>query len=115
MTTRELGDLLLQQFSDIVISVQINTGRVRAILRDESFIDIWFNDRGKYSYHWQEGRGAIYRFNNAPHHPEILTHPHHFHDGSQENIRESSVSGVTPQDVEIIMNFIRHHVNSRGL
>lgn len=110
MTSQELGQLLLHQFSNLIVSVQVGTGRVRAILADESFIDIWFNERGRYSYHWQQGEGAIYRFNNAPHHPEILTHPHHFHDGSQDNVRESPVSGVTQNGVETIMTFVREHL-----
>ncbi len=110
MTSQELGQLLLQQFSDLIVSVQIGTGRVRAILADEIFIDICFNERGRYSYHWQQGEGAIYRFNNAPHHPKIPTHPPHFHDGSQGNVRESPVSGVTRNDVQTIMTFVREHL-----
>ena len=36
--------------------------------------------RTKYSYHWQTERGKlIKRWDNAPHHPEIATSPHHFH------------------------------------
>ena len=111
MTHQELGELLLQQFSDLVTSVQIGTGQVRAILADDSFIDIWFNDRGRYSYHWQHGAGAIYRFNNAPHHPQVLTHPNHFHDGAQDHLRESPVSGVTQNDVEVVLNFIRQRIH----
>lgn len=34
----------------------------------------------KYSYHWQGSDGALLRrWDNAPHHPEVATHPHHVH------------------------------------
>jgi hypothetical protein len=35
-----------------------------------------------YSYHWQDKeQKLVTRWDNAPHHPEIETHPHHLHDG----------------------------------
>lgn len=34
----------------------------------------------KYSFHWQNKNGdLIRRWDNAPHHPEIATFPHHVH------------------------------------
>ena len=36
----------------------------------------------KYSFHWQRRDGTpIYRWDNAPHHREIDTFPHHLHEG----------------------------------
>lgn len=33
-----------------------------------------------YAYHYQNARHQlIFRYDNAPHHPEISTHPHHKH------------------------------------
>jgi hypothetical protein len=41
----------------------------------------------KYSYHWQRSHGQLVkRWDNAPHHPEIETHPHHLHDQDEENV-----------------------------
>jgi hypothetical protein len=38
----------------------------------------------KYSYHWQTHTGELLlRWDNAPHHPESSTHPHHKHVGGQ--------------------------------
>lgn len=34
----------------------------------------------KYSYHWEDDRGQLRcRWDNAPHWPDIPTHPHHKH------------------------------------
>lgn len=36
----------------------------------------------KYSFHWQRSDGClICRWDNAPHHPELSTFPHHIHEG----------------------------------
>ncbi|MEI6285017.1 MAG: DUF6516 family protein [Bacillota bacterium] len=53
----------------------------------------------KYSYHWQSPAGEIRkRWDNAPHHREIETYPHHLHDGSEDNVKPSQVIGM----VEIV-------------
>ena len=41
----------------------------------------------KYSFHWQDTNGNIRkRWDNAPHHANLATFPHHVHDGSEENV-----------------------------
>jgi len=41
----------------------------------------------KYSFHWQDSTGQLLkRWDNAAHHPEIKTSPHHFHDGAEETV-----------------------------
>lgn len=41
----------------------------------------------KYSFHWQDASGRLRkRWDNAPHHPEVSTHPHHVHDGDDLNV-----------------------------
>ena len=40
----------------------------------------------KYSFHWQDAGGRLLkRWDNAAHHPEVATHPHHLHDGAEAN------------------------------
>lgn len=42
----------------------------------------------KYSFHWQDVAGQlIKRWDNAAHHPELSTHPHHVHDGAEANVQ----------------------------
>ena len=41
----------------------------------------------KYRHHWQDSEGRLrQRWDNAPHHPEIDTFPHHLHDGAEEQV-----------------------------
>lgn len=44
----------------------------------------------KYSFHWQDANHKlIRRWDNAPHHPEIRTHPYHVHENSEDNVKPS--------------------------
>lgn len=41
----------------------------------------------KYSFQWQDAVGVLRkRWDSAAHHPELPTHPHHLHDGTEENV-----------------------------
>lgn len=47
------------------------------IIRKEQLVKL------RYAYHYQDESGErIFRYDNAPHYPEIFTYPHHKHVGS---------------------------------
>jgi hypothetical protein len=69
--------------------------RYQLDLQDRGFLEIFerFEIRSgepiitKYSYHWQDASGNLKkRWDNAAHHPEIVTHPHHVHIEQDENV-----------------------------
>ena len=73
--------------------------RIRLHLVDNSFLEIsealaveegrvaWLS----YRYHWQDATGRlVLRYDDAPHHPEIETFPHHKH------LREAVVAAQRP-------------------
>lgn len=69
--------------------------RYKLMLRDGSVMEMFENSRimqeavkvTKYSFHWQDGTGRLrMRWDNAPHHPEVSTHPHHVHAESESNV-----------------------------
>ena len=38
----------------------------------------------RYAYHWQDAKGQLLaRWDNAPHHRDLLTFPDHFHNGTK--------------------------------
>ncbi len=50
--------------------------------------------RTKYSYHFQDKNGKlIKRWDNAPHHPEIESYPHHLHISESRVIKSNEISG----------------------
>ena len=50
----------------------------------------------KYRHHWQDRNGRlIKRWDNAPHHPEVDTFPHHLHDGAEDRVVDhSAINGL---------------------
>ena len=69
--------------------------RYRLTLRDGGLLEMFdrFQVVGgrlqvtKYSFHWQDTDGQLRgRWDNAAHHPEAPTHPHHVHDSAEANV-----------------------------
>ena len=115
----KLKEIALTEFPDIVISSSITKGplntpkSLRIFLIDNSFLEIWLSSE-KYSYHWQKRDGKIYRHDNAPHprHKHLKTFPKHFHDGSEEKVKESNISNNPEQAVREFLAFIREKLKS---
>jgi len=113
----EIIEFVLREFSDIVVNAQLrftSSGAIekfRIFLKDESFVDVWLSTSGKYSYHWEHRhiRGLIHRHDNAPHGRwrGIKTFPKHFHDGSEENVKESLISDSPVEAVREFLGFIK--------
>ena len=61
--------------------------RCRVTFWDGSFLDIYevistelgYPVRINYAYTYLRNDQRVFRYDNAPHHPEIATHPHHKH------------------------------------
>jgi hypothetical protein len=72
---------------EVVEEASVQLLRVRAEIIDGSLLyvrEAFFPYASKYSYHWQTRTGELLlRWDNAPHHPELSTQPHHKHVGEQ--------------------------------
>lgn len=84
--------------------------RVRCALTDGSELQLIERFRAidnaiaveKYSFHWQSNDGTpICRWDNAPHHRNLTTFPHHLHEGEA-----SAVKAHAPVDVFAILSEI---------
>lgn len=61
----------------------------------------------KYSYHWQKSKGdLIIRWDNAPYHDQIETHPHHKH-VKHKIIKSKKVA------LNDILNFIENKITTK--
>ena len=60
--------------------------------------------KSKYSYHLEDTKGLIFRYDNAPHHKEIETSPHHKHlkDGSVVPSKELDLHNVLDEIWDIL-------------
>lgn len=58
-------------------------------------------ERMVYVYHYQAKDGSmIFRYDNAPHYPDLIHAPHHRHDSMNQ------VSGIQPPDLEVVLQEI---------
>jgi hypothetical protein len=110
-------EVVTSEYSDIAVDVQLRhtpsgaIERLRIFLVDETFLDIWLSPSGKYSYHWEQRhvRGCIHRHDNAPHMKwkEVKTFPKHFHDGNENNVKESTIPDEPTAAASYFLSFVR--------
>jgi len=82
-------EILMQETRSDLIKIKLKTFLVdgSVIFMREIIIQNVLLD---YSYHWQNNNGSlIIRFDNTAHYPNITTHPHHKHVGSETNVQAS--------------------------
>jgi hypothetical protein len=68
--------------------------RCRVFFWDDSFLDIYevvstelgYPVRVGYSYTYIRQGERLFRYDNAPHHPEVITYPHHKHVGPLDRL-----------------------------
>ncbi len=46
----------------------------------------------RYRYHYRKGNAQIFRYDNAPHYPQLQTFPHHKHDANDQAIESAEMS-----------------------
>jgi len=91
--------------------------RCRVFFWDGSYLDLYevvstelgYPIRVHYAYTYiREGQRA-FRYDNAPHHPEIATHPHHKHIGPSDRVAPSDQPTLS-----LILAEIEASLGSRG-
>ncbi|MBI3958939.1 MAG: hypothetical protein HY328_09025 [Chloroflexi bacterium] len=83
--------------------------RGRVFFWDDSFLDIYevvstelgYPVRISYAYTYLQGRERLFRYDNAPHHPEIVTFPHHKHIGPHDRLAPSDQPSLSQVLAEI--------------
>ncbi|BAD84499.1 hypothetical protein, conserved [Thermococcus kodakarensis KOD1] len=84
--------------------------KIRAELIDGSVLHIRefvSNEEYNYSFQWQRDSELIIRWDNAPHHKDLPTFPHHKHVGSEKNVLPSSE--ITLEEVlGVISSYIQN-------
>lgn len=66
-----VADLCFYDGSLLAVSERVRLERNRVV-------------KAEYRYHYQRADGTlVFRYDNAPHHPEVSTHPHHVHVGER--------------------------------
>lgn len=76
---------------------------LRVFFVDGGFLDVWLSE-DRYSFHFQSD-GDVVRFDNAPHHDHVDTHPHHRHEGG--TVADSPLRGKPVEDFRSVMEYLR--------
>jgi hypothetical protein len=71
--------------------------RCRVFFWDESYLDLFevvnteqgYPVKVHYAYTYVRGDERVFRYDNAPHHPQIPTNPHHKHIGPEDTVTAS--------------------------
>ena len=111
-TLNSRQELDIQEINIVQYKPENNVGEfhARASFYDASLLEavekVSLDDgeiiKDQYSYHYQEANGdLVFRYDNAPHHPEIETFPHHKHIESDNNVIASQ-----PPDVSEVLQEI---------
>lgn len=104
------------EYARIVVSSEIFHNKLRIFITDGFFADTWFSTRipGRFSYHWEKRHidGRIYRHDNFPdpRWGKLPTFPKHFHNGSQEEVKESQISDDPMKAIRQFMEFIQERI-----
>jgi Family of unknown function (DUF6516) len=83
--------------------------RCRVVFWDASYLDIYevvstelgYPVRVHYAYTYVRQGQRAFRYDNAPHHPEIVTHPHHRHIGSADRLAPADQPSLSQVLLEI--------------
>lgn len=102
ISLQELARIAEIEFSGIVDTTEMIGTKLRIMLIKGGFIDVWLSKRlrDRFGFHWEEKTtGLSYRYDNFPNSrwKYVSTYPYHFHNGSQDNVIDSSQFDV---DVE---------------
>jgi hypothetical protein len=116
---QSLADLALAEFEDIITRTAFIGGtpaspnKLRLVLIDDSFLDVWLSVEGEYAYHWEQRRqhGQFHRWDNAPHHPRVASYPAHFHDGDEDAVVESDLDPSPEAALRQVLSFVRRRLS----
>lgn len=112
-TIDDLKRIAEVEFADIVKGAYQINYKLRVILLNNSFIDVYLSQRlpDRFGFHWEcmDKSETFYRYDNFPEKKlQILdTYPFHFHVGSQEAIESSPFPSVPTDGFRSFMEFIR--------
>lgn len=87
--------------------------RCRIFFWDDSYLDLYevvntkqgYPVKIHYAYTYIRANKRVFRYDNAPHHPQIATHPHHKHIGPDDKVvasPEPTFSQVLDEVEEVI-------------
>jgi hypothetical protein len=101
------------EFAAIVTQTDVLGSKLRVLLTDTSYIDVWASRKlsGRFGFHWERRHvdGRIYRYDNFPdtNWSGVSTFPFHFHEGDQDTVTAAPFAPAIEQGFREFMAFVQ--------
>lgn len=101
------------EFAATVVQTDILGAKLRILLTDTSYIDVWASRKltGRFGFHWERRHldEHIYRYDNFPdtNWSDVSTFPFHFHDGDQDVVTAAPFAPDLEQGFREFMAFVQ--------
>lgn len=101
------------EFADIVSDSSLMETKLRIMLVDGSFMDVFLSRRlkDKFGFHWERRtvNNSLYRYDNFPdtNWQSLSTYPHHFHNGTDKKVENAPFSKRPLEGFRDFMEFVR--------
>jgi hypothetical protein len=101
------------EFADIVVQTNFIGAKLRVLLTDASYVDVWASRKigGRFGFHWERQHldGTLYRYDNFPdtQWAQVSTFPFHYHDGDQENVVAAPFAQTLEDGFREFLSFVR--------
>ncbi|MBN1658662.1 MAG: hypothetical protein JXA93_09690 [Anaerolineae bacterium] len=115
-TLDQLRRIAEVEFAKIVVQTNRLDAKLRILLIDTSFVDVWVSRKlsGRFGFHWERRHldGRIYRYDNFPdtNWGTVPTFPLHFHDGDQGNVTAAPFAPTLEQGFREFMAFVQQRM-----
>lgn len=87
------------QSSELYARLRFSDGSQLQVV-EKLLVERYTSIKARYAYHYQRADGTlVFRYDNVPHHPEIVTFPHHKH------VRET-ITAARPPDLSEVLREI---------
>ena len=119
-TLDEIRRIAEVEFASVVTDAEVMGVKLRIILTDTSYVDVWVSKKleNRFGFHWERGHldGTIYRYDNFPDTDwkHISTYPFHFHSGSQDAVETPPFSQDVIQGFRDFMGFVEAEMVGGG-
>jgi Family of unknown function (DUF6516) len=106
------------EFSSIVVQTDLLGSKLRVLLTDGSYVDVWSSRKleGRFGFHWERQHldGCIYRYDNFPdaNWADVSTFPFHFHDCNQDNVVAAAFSRSIEQGFREFLAFVQQKMRA---
>jgi hypothetical protein len=109
------------EFAPIVVQTDILGSKLRVLLIDTSYVDVWVSRTlvGRFGFHWERRHldGRIYRYDNFPdiNWSNVSTFPFHFHDGTQDAVASTPFATEPEQGFREFMTYVEQMIGRSGI